>query len=69
MTDNILEIDMGEPLREAEELLGVIVGSDAGMRVVWTPVFQRLDRDTRLMVGNGVMQAADLVPPPEGGTH
>ena len=32
--DQHLEIDMGEPLREGEELLGVIVGSGEGMRVV-----------------------------------
>ena len=63
-----LEIDMGEPLREGEELLGVIVGSDEGMRVIWTPEFLALPRETRIMVGSAVSQAADIVAP-EGGTH
>ena len=64
----IMEIDMGEPLREGEELFGVIVGRGDGVRVVWTPVFLALPRETRIKVGSGVSQAADLVPP-EGGQH
>ena len=68
MTEHPMTIDMGEPLREGEELLGVIVGSDEGMRVVWTPLFLALPRETRILVGSGVSQAADIVPP-EGGTH
>ena len=63
-----LEIDMGEPLHEGEELLGVIVGSGGGMRVVWTPAFLALPRETRILVGRGVSEAADVVPP-VGGTH
>ena len=68
MTEHPMTIDMGEPLREGEELLGVIVGNDEGLRVVWTPEFLGLPREARIMVGDAVSQAADVVPP-EGGTH
>ena len=53
----IMEIDMGEPLREGEELFGVIVGRGDGVRVVWTPVFLALPRETSIKVGSGVSQS------------
>ena len=63
MADQTLEVDMAGGLQPGEELFGVIVGTDEGARVVWTPRFQHLPREKRLQIGALLQQAADVIPP------
>ena len=65
MTDQKLEIDMAGGLQPGEELFGVIVGTDKGARVVWTPEFLNLPRHTRQQIGAFVKDMTDIVPPKE----
>ena len=65
MTEYPMTTDAGKPLGAGESILGVIVGSDEGLRVVWTPEFLVLPREARLMVGDCVLQSVDVVPQTE----
>ena len=65
MTDQKLEIDMAGGLRPGEELFGVIVGTGASARVVWTPEFLNLPRNKRQQIGAFLKDMTDIVPPKE----
>ena len=58
----IQTVEVEADIREGEELFAVIVGSDEGARVVWTPRFLQLPKATRRQVGELVRIAADLGP-------
>ena len=50
-------------LAEDERLLGIVVASDKGARVVWTPLMLALPRELRVQIGAMLNDAADMVPP------
>ena len=44
-------LEVEADLHEGEELFGVVVGTDEGARVIWTPLFLNVPRDKRLQMG------------------
>ena len=59
-------VEVEADLQDGEELFGIVVGSDDGARVVWTPRFLHMPRDNRLQIGELLRMSVDMVPPSEG---
>ena len=62
-------LEIEADLQPGEELFGIVVGTDEGARVVWTPRFLNIPRDRRMQVGEFLRMSADVVPPPTKGKH
>ena len=64
MAERPKTLEIEADLQPGEELFGIIVGTDEGARVVWTPRFLNLPRDQRLQIGELLRMSVDLVPTP-----